>query len=279
VGKSLTIDPKDLISIIISIVAAIIAFSSMLYTKRRAKIMEEELKIMKRGKEREMAFERASEVVRAVRSETEETLKDIRCKISTYPYFYAIRDDIVRFIFDEKKEELNLEFNPIRFDLGSVETGRNWSFVETDSYNVFENELSKILVGDFHPIAWLYYECLPRISPEPYGIDFSDLFNLLKKAYQSIRKLAPYKDQIDVFDSGVSNEMHRNLMNICRSVYECAMKSHRIEINEGNKSEDVKNRLLENILGLKSIDRNLDLLAEGTQKLSRVQEELFRASK
>jgi hypothetical protein len=277
-GMELSFEP----SVVISIVAVVVAILSMFYTRKRAKIMEQELEIIKVEKEKERVLEEASGVVRDVKSEIEESIQDTKCKLKTHGYFLTIRDDIIRFIFDgEQHDDLDLHFDPIRFDLGSVGTARKTSYSMTDPYSMFEDGLRSILKHDSRPIAWVYYQCQPKIkgSTEDYGIDLSDLFDQLIKIHQSMVKLAPYKEQISVFDSGVSNEMQRNLFMTFRSIYENAMKSHRMKITKGEKSEEIKTGFLEEMMGLQSLQSQLDLLTEGTKKLSHVQEELFRVSK
>jgi hypothetical protein len=243
--------------------------------------MEEDLGMTKKEKAKKSLLEEASGTVSKATKEIDESVEEMKYEVANQPNVTALRNDVIGFLFDKNVAELKLDLKPTRLDIRSVETGQIKSYSKTDSFDDFSAELKRMLENNISPTTWLYYECEPEIrnDPEKCVIDFSNLFRQLNRIYQSLNKLAQYETQIAVFENKVLNDMQRTLMNTIKSTYENIMKNHRVTIVKGVTREDIRKELAQGILDLESLERELDLLTRGSQELSRVQRELFQASR
>lgn len=275
--RNLEVEPAT----IISIVATIIAFISLIFTWLRNKIIKEQLDLIRAETKRKSEFGEVARTVQTTSSAIDRSVEEIGYRIRNHPHFSALRDDIVRFLYDENRKDLELQLNTIRLDMRSVETGQISRYSRADSFEYFRVELKRMLDGKFRPRIWIYYDCDPdiRTNPERNILDASDLFEQLVTIYQSINRLSEYEPQISLFNNKIINEMQTALMDIFQTIYEYVMKSHKITIEKSAKSGTIRDKLIEEMMGLKQMEESLNILKNGTRQLSVVQKELFQASR
>lgn len=270
------IDPE----LVISIIATVIALSGVWYSRRRARANEQQLHVLKDQIEKKTKFTEVAEAVQVAVSDIGDSLKQARKELFGHKDFTAVSYDIIRFFHEKKNNKLILEVKPSKLELGSVETGQVTRFSRIDSFSDFWKKLEEILIGNFHPMINLCYECQPEIrkDPEISVFDFSKVFQELGRIYQSLRGLSEHENTIDAFDNRVSDDMQAAVKGIFGLIYDGLIRNHKMVIDKSNSLDEFELLILNEIVGLDDLEENCKSLVRGNIQLSDVQKRLLEAS-
>jgi len=267
-------------AVAISILSLIVSILNVIYTRRRSIFMGRQLKLMEEDKQEKSTYRTASEIVQKTTTEILRSVEEMNNTIHYHADMDGLRDDIIRKLYDEKKENLELNFDPLRLTFRTVESGQVHSYSKLDTFTDFQRKVEEAYENKYRPVVWLYYQCAPEVRRNPQSsiIDLSRFFELLGNIYQARKELIQFERQISTFNNRVLNEMETAIADTVKRIYDGIMRSRTIKINQNSKSPEIGD-LLRGVIDAKTIKEHADLINEQNQRLASVQRELFEASK
>lgn len=262
-----------IVGAIIGISALVISILGLFYTRQRTKIMEEQLSVIRKETERKRTFEEASKAIRQAISMVKKYADD-----STYfdfPLLDFSRADILTYMHDNKIQTFKLHIKPKSLGMHTANDKKVNVKTAKDIIDTIKGWVNlKVLTcsGGFD------FSCDPDILGNP-DIELEDAFYAISDFYRAHRVLESYDYVIDVFDHTILDEMKQTIDRIVEAIFKSCMSKHEITFSSTDTSEEILQKLQNEIVGRKSVLALVKYLSEiCDQRLSTIQKEIFLKS-
>jgi hypothetical protein len=236
--------------------------------RRKTKIMDEELRIVREERKRRQRFETATktivDVCSRMRQFSDETLFGI-------PELSFASDNIVAHLHDTKEDSVVLS---VTRPAGAME----FSIAERDRYWIANLDKFKSMVKTHEPIG-----AFVEVSYHPQIVDNStmtltDPLGAIHSLWKSYEDLLPHRELIDPLDPTLLDSVRETLEAMMETVYNSIVTAvqHRIKFMQTDKSQEIYEKLVDQILGMDSIRSSLKKMREFSgSRLPLVQTQLF----
>lgn len=260
-----------IIGTIVGIIALTLSILGFFYTRRKTKIMEEQLSIVRKEKEKKRSFEEVSKIIRKSISKIKESAKP-----RYFEFFLdTSRDDILAYMHDNQLEKLKLHIKPQGLKSIALDEKRllNIKTIEDLIRTLKSKPEEKHIFFSF------YFECKPDILQHS-SIELVSPFWVIRNLYSTHETLKSYDYVIDAFDSTVLDDLEQTIDTILEVIFKSLMSEHEIIFRSIDKSEEILVRLEDEIVGWESVERLLRKLSDEIcdRRLSDVQKEMFLRS-
>lgn len=257
-----------LIALAVSILGTMLSF---FYTRRRTKIMEEQLKIVREQAERKKTFEEASKSIRQAISIIKRYTDD-----PDYFVFAPLdlsKDDILGYMHDNKVKTLKLHIKPQSLTVISLD-GEHLVNIKTFG-DLIETIKSRVESRGYDA-GFFEFTCDPNILQNE-GIDLVDALHAIKELYRAHGIMESYANLIDAFDSTILNDLKQTIEALLKLIFKSLMSEHEIIFSSTDKSAKILLKLQNEICSLGSIQKFLRKLSDEIcdRRLSAIQKEIF----
>jgi len=263
-------DTAIVISTIALAVSILGTLASVFYTRRRNKIMEAQLDIVRKDADRKKALERVSATIG-------EVIDTIREKTDHRHFFLSpldiSKDDILAYMHDNQMVTLSISIKPK--SISYVEAGHGVPKVaetKVEDLKEITDQVTLILAKN---ISSFQFNCDPKILQNNF-VELGDPLDAIKALYDAYNTLESCKDTIDAFDPNLLRGFKYFLDTIVRTIFEAVTHTHTLVFASSDKSEEILRKLENQIFDLESIKGLLNRLSvEIVTKLSEIRKEIY----
>jgi hypothetical protein len=273
----------DLTISVIAVIISIISLAASLLTlgdhRRKTKIMNDQLKIMndeveivRRDHLRRENLQKATQAIVNVSSRMRENAEP---NYFTVPELGFLADKIVAYLHDSKQPSLSLtvEHAPVGIRIHYVE-GAQVAQVMVTNPEEFMHAIKVRGVNGGSTQLWFH----PSKQFGEGDMLLSDPLCVIHELWECHESLLPHREIIDALDSTFLGDLGQTIESIGSVFFESIYETHQISFTQTDASQNIYQKLVDEITGLGSIRVHLTRIKDEfcTQRLAAVQRQIFQ---
>lgn len=272
------LDITSVVSLIVSSIAILISILGVLYSRRRTKLMEQQLEQQREQLNKKKRYEEVSKnILQAVR---------IIKKYSGLEYFHTpwmpeMSSEVLGFMHDNQLKTFVLNVKPQKLRIFCQSEEKEYvtkDFKQIEKIvSAVESEITRSPNNVTGSV--FYFDCDPSILSNPW-IELVDALDSVEELYLAYGSLKNHEDEIAFFDSTVLDDLKQNIDSILRVLLESLASEHKISFSSTDKSKQILRKLQNEMTGLESINVLLKELSVELcdKRLIPTQREIFSKS-